>query len=588
MVENKEEEISTVTYEVSILDNSYLESLNVSFEIVDNLGKVTTIKDYPLSVFLDKVVPSSPGIVADDNISSNSWHNKDTSLYFKDSWAPSGITYYYGTDSNNLDKVGDSISLRENTSGTTYYVKACSNSNPSICSNLSSYTFKLDKNTPVLVYNTSDNIKSNNWHSNNFNLGVGVSNQKDIISGLIYKLDANSNPYVERSNVYISTNTTSTTYTALVCTGAGLCSKANYIVKLDNVTPTINFTNPGYITLGQDHNVSNDYKVSYGVSGGSISCSFTNTKGLSLGVNTVSCTATSNAGRKGSASYTYRHKYSATTNCSNGRFVSNGSCYYTYRNNEYKCGCATYNSCRTSACGVSEYRSCEDSSCGIASYRSCEDSSCGIASYRSCENSSCGVSSYNTCQNSACGKTANSCRTSACGYATCRYSYTYTCDSNSCERYICEDKNGSSHMSSTDTGGCSCAKYRQTTCTGHRTGSHSSCGYATCQNSACGYTTNTCSTAACGVSRYNSCRTSACGVESYNSCRTSSCGVESYNSCRTSACGVSEYRSCEDSSCGCSVGKTCTLNENSYRYYTCNSKGNNGSYGNLNGTTCYF
>lgn len=603
-VNNTNKDSYTINYDTT--------GTKITGQVTNIAGSVGTCKN-SITVKRDTVAPNCE--VAPDRSPDglNNWYISDVKVSLASSDSGSGIASYGLNAYSEKLNSKSSQNLTFNTNNTTYYGVVKDNAgNVSHCKTAS--YLKLDKTVPDIYLSASDNISNNSWHKDNFDLTTIVNNLDKAVSGLVYRLDNNNNPSVDRKKLNINSNTSGTRYYAKVCTNAGKCSTTDYLVKLDKEDPNVSTRKPGYITLGQNHEVSSDYNASFGISGGSVSCSFTNTNSLGLGVNTAYCTATSGAGREKMFSIEYHHKYSATTNCSGGRYESNGNCYYTYYNDESMCGCNTYNSCRDSSCGIESYNVCENSSCGIASYNSCENSSCGIASYnscetsscgirnyRSCEDPSCGVASYNYCTDPACGSSDNYCSTAACGYNYCNERQSYSCDSSSCELYYCDDGNGSSHTSSTDTGGCSCEKYRQTTCYRDNWGYHSSCGYSSCYSSDCGTTTNSCETSGCGVRSYNSCRVSSCGVESYNSCENSVCGIKSYNSCETPSCGIKNYRSCETAACGiasynscetyacgCAIGNTCTLNENAYRFYTCNSRGNNNTNGTLSGTTCYF
>ena len=66
---------------------------------------------------------------------------------------------------------------------------------------------------------------------------------------------------------------------------------------MDKTVPTLTAkTEVIEITEGDNNEVSSYFNISYGISGGSISCTPTNTSNLAVGNQTVSCTATSNSG----------------------------------------------------------------------------------------------------------------------------------------------------------------------------------------------------------------------------------------------------------------------------------------------------
>ena len=93
------------------------------------------------------IIPSSPVITASDSKTSGDWHNTNFTLSFSGTGYPSGIYYYYGTTENPSTR-GSSVAISSETSGTTYYVKACTSDNN--CSDVSNYNVKLDKTAPTI------------------------------------------------------------------------------------------------------------------------------------------------------------------------------------------------------------------------------------------------------------------------------------------------------------------------------------------------------------------------------------------------------------------------------------------------------
>lgn len=143
---------ATTISQKSVLNNT--SGLKITGTVTSNAGKVgscsTTIK-------IDKTVPSKPTITATDNISSNNWHINNFNLTISGGSNISGNTYYYGTTTNSTTQA-TSITISSATSGTTYYIKNCSNAG--LCSDNSNYIAKLD-----LVDPTTPIIKggSSNW-----------------------------------------------------------------------------------------------------------------------------------------------------------------------------------------------------------------------------------------------------------------------------------------------------------------------------------------------------------------------------------------------------------------------------------------
>ena len=184
-------------------------------------------------VKLDKDIPIRPTISPNDNIGSGSWHKNNFTLNFSGNNNISGVNYEYSTDGSNYTG-GSSVTISSNTTGTTYYVRACSNAG--ICGEASSYQAKLDKDTPIRpTISPSDNIGSGSWHKSNFTLHFSGNNN---ISGVNYEYSTNGFNYIRGSSVAISSNTTGTTYYVRACSNAGICGEASsYQAKLDKDTP---------------------------------------------------------------------------------------------------------------------------------------------------------------------------------------------------------------------------------------------------------------------------------------------------------------------------------------------------------------
>jgi len=121
----------------------------IYFRAVNNvgtLGKWTAVKN----LFKDNDIIAPPTITATDGKLSGEWHTAAARLDFSATSA-SGVTYYYNTTSPDSEFTelttsyikADNALLKNNTVGTTLYVKACNLAN--VCSDVSEYVYKLDK-----------------------------------------------------------------------------------------------------------------------------------------------------------------------------------------------------------------------------------------------------------------------------------------------------------------------------------------------------------------------------------------------------------------------------------------------------------
>ena len=171
------------------------------------------------------------------------------------------------------------------TEGTTYICAVTTNSlgsSDTLCE-----SFKLDKTAPTAGTATfSGTVGSNSWYTTN--VTVNKVNGSDALSG-------HSSTTSNISS--ITSNTTGQTVTITTTDLAGNSSTRDYIIKVDKNAPTL-AAKSGTVTIkeGESNAVSNYFTVSYSISGGSISCSPTNTSSLSTGTRSVSCTATGGNG----------------------------------------------------------------------------------------------------------------------------------------------------------------------------------------------------------------------------------------------------------------------------------------------------
>ena len=139
----------TVTEGINGNGHYYLHVKNVN----DLLGYceiyVTEIKPAP---------PEAPEFKANDEIASGKWHTSSYEL--EASGSGNNVKYYYGTSSNNVTSTTNPKVTSE-TTGKTYYAKACWADDSTNCSKNTTYEAKLDTNPPSCsLYFTTDKYKS--------------------------------------------------------------------------------------------------------------------------------------------------------------------------------------------------------------------------------------------------------------------------------------------------------------------------------------------------------------------------------------------------------------------------------------------
>lgn len=97
--------------------------------------------------FTDEKV-NKPKVIASDAIESGEWHTSDFTLNFE---VDNGAITYYGFDESNVNNEAANYSVNGETKSKMIYVKACKLTN---CSENAVYEIKLDKNAPILAFQT--------------------------------------------------------------------------------------------------------------------------------------------------------------------------------------------------------------------------------------------------------------------------------------------------------------------------------------------------------------------------------------------------------------------------------------------------
>lgn len=124
-------------------------SLNNKNLIVDDIKKEVSGSENTKAESLGNVT-----IIASDNKGSGEWHTTGITLNFSmPTSVSSPVTYYYGTSTDDITNIvsGDKISISTDTTGITYYIKACRDSNMEVCGTPSAYLVKIDKELPTIT-----------------------------------------------------------------------------------------------------------------------------------------------------------------------------------------------------------------------------------------------------------------------------------------------------------------------------------------------------------------------------------------------------------------------------------------------------
>lgn len=149
----------------SLIENSYLDSDNNSGKYINPLDN-SDMKNQCVYIykknkrvysyfvgnkecvnFTDEKI-KKPKVIAGDGIESGEWHTSDFTLNFE---VDNGAKTYYGFDESNVNNEATNYSVNGETKSKIIYVKACKLTN---CSENAVYEIKLDKNAPILDFQT--------------------------------------------------------------------------------------------------------------------------------------------------------------------------------------------------------------------------------------------------------------------------------------------------------------------------------------------------------------------------------------------------------------------------------------------------
>ncbi len=226
----------------------------------------------------------------EDLINSNGWAKEDIAVTLSGN---GDIKYCISSNEcepNEIIETGNNTKFIT-TEGTTYLCASTSNSLGN--SNTLCQSFNLDKTNPTAGTATfAGTLGSNDWYTTD--ITVNVIDGSDNLSGHSSTI----------SNIEsITSNTTGTTVRITTTDLAGNSSSRDYLIKVDKDSPSLIAKDGAVeITEGDSNVVSNYFNASYSISGGSISCTPTNTNSLDTGTQTLSCTATGGNGKTASAS----------------------------------------------------------------------------------------------------------------------------------------------------------------------------------------------------------------------------------------------------------------------------------------------
>ncbi len=283
--------------EPASVDTSVTGTKTVKYKVTDKAGNT---REVTRNIIVDAAAPTiTYKLVDSSSVNSNGWAKSNffVRATITDN-SGSGIKTAKSCSSNSSSECTPVASF----TGTTkdFYIEVEGNNrlcievadNNNKTSKICSDTYKLDKTAPTAGTATfTGTLGSNSWYTSN--VTVNKVNGSDSLSG-------HSSTTSNISS--ITSNTSGTKVTITTTDLAGNSSTRNYTIKIDKNSPTITAKSGTVsITEGDSNATSNYFTVSYGISGGSLSCSPTNTSSLSPGTRTVTCTATGGNGKKSTA-----------------------------------------------------------------------------------------------------------------------------------------------------------------------------------------------------------------------------------------------------------------------------------------------
>ena len=320
------DELSQIDGELTItpttVDTSVTGVKEVRYSVKDKAGNV---REVVRRITVDADAPSIVFNLVDSSaINSNGWAKKD--FYIRATITDnsgSGIKSVNSCTTNSSSECTPSSSFTGTTKDflitTEGSNRACvevtdnNNKTTKVCSD----TYNLDKTVPTAGTATfGGTLGSNNWYISN--VTVNVANGSDSLSGHSSTTSSVSS---------ITSNTASQTVTITTTDKAGNTATRNYTIKVDKNAPTLT-AKSGTVEIkeGASNAVANYFTVSYSISGGSISCTPTNTSSLAVGSRTLSCTATGGNGKTTTATKAITVKaneYEDTTGANKPELASN-------------------------------------------------------------------------------------------------------------------------------------------------------------------------------------------------------------------------------------------------------------------------
>lgn len=254
-------------------------------------------------------------------------YNVESSGPLKNGWVNDSI--YIGLDSNNPygSATEDFQYSKNNTNWTTIndheksftikdyngpvYVRVIDEDN-----NISQVrTFNIKSDTAGPVISSSEQNKEGWAPSKTIAIDAKEPNNMVGLHDFSYSYDGGTTWVASNTKVF-NNKTEEMSIVGIVRDKLGNESKFNTkVTKIDPEFPIVTRVGSGndQIKYPTSALVTNYFTSTYGISGGSMTCNYTNLNQLPLGKTTIICTAKSGAGLTATSSYVFRHYYAATS-----------------------------------------------------------------------------------------------------------------------------------------------------------------------------------------------------------------------------------------------------------------------------------
>ena len=268
--------------------NGVTSTLNITKITSDTKGTEVTmtsknnttgaVKVTKYTVKVDKTKPTIGTLVISGTKGNNGWYKSNVTF---------SVTNGSDSMSGHASTSSTHASITSDTKGTKVILTTKDNAGNT---STKEYTVKVDKTAPTAGTATFAGTLSNGWYTTN--VSIGVMNGSDATSG---------HASTTSNLTSITYNTTSTMVIITTIDNAGNSSTRSYTIKVDKTTPTLTAKGSSYsIIKGVNNTVSTTYfnTPTYGISGGSISCSPPTTGSLAVGTHTLTCTAIGGNGLK--------------------------------------------------------------------------------------------------------------------------------------------------------------------------------------------------------------------------------------------------------------------------------------------------